>query len=521
MAERTDQSGVPPFELEEITIGALQEQLRSGQQTAQRLVALYLERIDAIDQRGPAINQIIELNPDALEIARQLDEERAAGHLRGPLHGIPILLKDNIATLDRTATTAGSLALIGAVPPCEAPLVTRLREAGAILLGKTNMSEWANFRSTHSSSGWSGRGGQTRNPYALDRSPSGSSSGSGGAIAANLAAVAVGTETDGSILSPSAANSLVGIKPTLGLISRTGIIPIAHSQDTAGPMARTVRDAAILLSALVSADAADPATQAEGRQVHADYTPFLDLEGLKGARIGIARKKFFGYSRATDAVAEAAIAAMKEAGAVLIDPADLPTAGDFNDSEMEVLLYEFKADLNRYLAALGPKSPVRSLKDVIAFNERNCATEMPFFGQEILQMAQRKGPLTSKTYLKALEKNHRLSRDEGIDGVMVANHLDAIFAPTGGPPWPIDLVNGDHYPGSSTTPAAVAGYPSITVPAGYYHGLPIGVSFFGRAWTEPTLLRIAYAFEQVTRVRRPPTFAPTAPFPALGRPNRD
>jgi amidase len=511
-------SRVHPFELEEVSIPQLQKGLEAGEYTSQRLVSLYLERIDEIDQRGPAINQILEINPDALQIAAILDQERRAGHLRGPLHGIPILLKDNIATCDRTSTTAGSLALVGSIPPHEASLATRLRDCGAILLGKTNMSEWANFRSTHPSSGWSGRGGQTRNPYVLDRTPSGSSSGSAGAVAASFAAAAVGTETDGSILSPSAASSLVGIKPTLGLISRTGIVPIAHSQDTAGPMARTVRDAAILLSALVCSDGNDPATHVASRTIHADYTRFLDADGLKGARIGIARNHFFGYSQAADRIAETAIGVMKAHGAILIDPADIPTAGKFDDSETEVLLYEFKADLNRYLAWLGPHTPVHTLREIIAFNEINKAHEMPFFGQELMLQAQKKGALTSATYRKALEKNHRLSRVEGIDAIMSKHQLDALFAPTGGPPWPIDLANGDGGSGSSTTPAAVAGYPSITVPAGYFYGLPVGVSFFGRAWTESTLLRIAYAFEQASRVRLPPTFFASAPFPARGKP---
>jgi amidase len=509
---------IPPFEWEEVPIAQLQKRLQEGQVTSERLVELYLERIDALDRRGPAIHSILETNPDAMQIARKRDAQRSAGRVRGPLHGVPILLKDKIATCDRTSTTAGSLALVDSKPPHESTLVKRLRAAGAILLGKTNMSEWANFRSTHSSSGWSGRGGQARNPYALDRSPSGSSSGSGGAIAANFAAAAVGTETDGSIVSPASANSLVGIKPTLGLISRTGIIPIAHSQDTAGPMARTVHDAALLLSALVCADKQDAATQAKGRKAKADYTKYLDPAGLKGARIGIVRKRCFGRNAAADRIAEAAIEVMKAEGAILIDPADIPTIGEYGMYEGEVLRYEFKADLNRYLEWLGPKAPVRSLKEIIAFNERNRAEEMPFFGQELLLQAQEKGPLTSSAYRKALAKCHKLSRDEGIDAVMRKHHLDALFASTAGLPCLIDHANGDSGTGGSSTPAAVAGYPSITVPAGYGCGLPVGVSFFGRAWSEPTLLRIAYAFEQATNVRRPPTFAPSALFPAPSRP---
>lgn len=510
---------VEAFELDEVTLNGLQEGMASGKYTSQSLTERYLQRIERIDRQGPNLRSVLETNPDALEIARKRDEERAAGKVRGPLHGIPVLLKDNIGTADRMETTAGSLALIGARPAKNAPLVTRLLAAGAVLLGKTNLSEWANFRSTHSVSGWSGRGGQTRNPYALDRSPSGSSSGSGAAIAANLAAVAVGTETDGSILSPSAANSLVGIKPTVGLISRTGIVPLAHSQDTAGPMARTVRDAVLLLNALVCADAADPATQAKGRRTHTDYTAFLDAHGLKGKRIGIARKAFFGYSAPTDRIAGEAIEALKAAGAEIIDPADIPTAGQFDADELTVLLYEFKADLDSYLATLGPQARVHSLKDVVAFNEREKVRELPFFGQEHMIKAVGLGRLTTAAYKKARERCVRLSREQGIDAVMEKHRLDALFAPTQGPVWLIDLANGDAGTGSSTSPAAVAGYPSITVPAGYYHGLPIGVSFFGRAWSEPTLIKIAYAFEQATHLRRPPGFAATALFPPSGVPD--
>lgn len=509
---------VPAFELDEVTLGGLQEGMASGKYTAHSLAELYLKRIESVDGQGPALRSVIETNPDALDIARKRDAERAAGRLRGPLHGVPVLIKDNIGTADRMETTAGSLALMGARPAKNAPLVARLINAGAVLLGKTNLSEWANFRSTHSVSGWSGRGGQTRNPYALDRSPSGSSSGSGAAIAANLAAIAVGTETDGSILSPSAANSLVGIKPTVGLISRTGVVPLAHSQDTAGPMARTVRDAAILLGALVCSDAADAATQVRGRRTHSDYTTFLDPHGLKGKRIGIVRKQFFGYSVPTDNIAEEAIAALKKAGAIIVDPADIPTAGQFDADELTVLLYEFKADLNHYLAGLGPQASVHTLKEIIAFNEREKARELPFFGQEHMLKAESLGPLTTPAYKKARERCIKLSREQGIDAVMDKHRLDALFAPTQGPIWLIDLANGDSGSGSSTTPAAVSGYPSITVPAGYYHGLPVGVSFFGRAWSEPTLIKIAYAFEQATQARRPPPFSPTADFPRSGKP---
>jgi amidase len=497
------------FELEEATITELQAGLRSGKYSARSLARKYLDRIEEIDRRGPAVNSVIEVNPDAVEIAESLDKERKAGRVRGPLHGVPILIKDNLDTADRMMTTAGSLALAGSRPPRDSFVAERLREAGAVLLGKTNLSEWANFRSTHSTSGWSGRGGQTKNPYALDRNPCGSSSGSGAAVAANLSAAAIGTETDGSIVCPSSANSLVGIKPTLGLVSRSGIIPISHSQDTAGPMARTVTDAAILLGAITGIDPRDAATIESRGKSFTDYTKFLDTGGLKGARIGVARKSF-GFNDKVDKLMGDAIDAMKRAGAVVIDPADIPTAGKFDDSEFEVLLYEFKADLNRYLASLGPEAPHRSLKDLIEFNEKNRDKEMPYFGQEIFIRAQAKGPLTDVAYKKALVKNHRLSRTLGIDAVMTRQRLDAMIAPTGGPPWPTDLLNGDHFTGGFSTATAVAGYPHITVPAGYVHGLPVGISFFGRPYTEPALIKFAYAFEQATRHRRPPQFLPTA-----------
>lgn len=502
-----------PFDLEEATIATLQQRMQSGQDTSRSIVDKYLARIEAVDRSGPTLRSIIEINPDARAIADRMDTERKGGRVRGPLHGIPILLKDNIATADRMMSTAGSLALAGVTPPKDAFIVARLREAGAVILGKTNLSEWANFRSTHSSSGWSGRGGQARNPYALDRNTSGSSSGSGSAIAANLAAIAIGTETDGSIVSPANVNGLVGIKPTIGLWSRSGIVPIAHSQDTAGPMTRTVADAATLLGPLVGADADDPETAAGLTKGSPDYSGALDSNGLKGARIGVVRNRLFGSNVAADRIAEQAIADMKKAGAVIVDPANIPTLGQFDDSEFEVLLYEFKADLNKYLTALGPASPVHSLKDVIAFNEAHRGEELPFFGQEIMTMAEKKGPLTDPAYRNALAKNHRLARTQGIDAVMTAHRLDALFAPTGGPAWLIDLVNGDGGTASGPAPssvAAVAGYPHITVPGGFYRGLPVGVSFFGRAWSERTLIKIAYAYEQATKHRRPPTFAATA-----------
>ena len=498
-------SAVASFELEEATIAQLQEGMKSGRLTARSITTNYLRRIRALDRLGPKLNSIIELNPDALKIADALDRERKARGARGPLHGIPLLLKDNIDTADGMLTTAGSLALIGSRPSRDAFIVERLRAAGAVILGKTNLSEWANFRSTHSTSGWSGRGGQTRNPYALDRNPCGSSSGSGAAVAANLAAVAVGTETDGSIICPSSSNSIVGIKPTLGLVSRAGIIPIAHSQDTAGPMARTVSDAAILLTVLAGVDPRDEATAESRGKFSGDYTQFLDRNGLKGARLGVARN-FFGFNDKVDKLMEESIAVMKRLGAVIVDPANIPTAGKFDDSEFEVLLYEFRADLNKYLSERGMQSPARSLKELIEFNERNREKEMPYFGQEIFIRAEAKGPLTSKEYKEALSKNHRLSRGEGIDAVMKEHRLDALIAPSGGPPWTTDLVNGDHFSGSSSTPAAVAGYPNINVPAGFIYGLPVGISFFGRAYSEPVLIRLAYAFEQATRLRQPPRF---------------
>jgi amidase len=498
---------VARFELDELTIADLQAAIASGKFTCHSLTEKYRQRIEEIDRRGPAVNSVIELNPDALAIADGLDKERKAKGPRGPLHGIPMLIKDNIDTADRMQTTAGSLALLGSRPVRDSFVAQRLREAGAVILGKTNLSEWANIRSSHSVSGWSGRGGLTRNPYALDRNPCGSSSGSGAATAANLCALAVGTETDGSVVCPSNANGLVGIKPTLGLISRSGIIPIAHSQDTAGPMARTVRDAAILLTALAGADPRDSATAASAGKIASDYTRFLDPSGLRGARVGVARK-YFGFSDSVDRLMDDVMAEMKRQGAALVDPADLESYGKFDDSEFLVLLYELKADLNAYLAGR-PDAAVHSLKDIIEFNERNKEKEMPYFLQDVFIKAEAKGPLDSKEYLDALESNHRLSRAEGIDGVMDKFQLDAIMAPTGSPAWLTDLVNGDHSGGGSSNAAAVAGYPDITVPAGFISGLPVGVSFFGRAWSEPVLLKIAYGFEQATKARKPPRFLPT------------
>jgi len=500
---------ISPFALDEATLADLQSAMASGRMTAHSVTQQYLDRIHALDRAGPTLRSVIEINPDALSIADTLDRERKAGRVRGPLHGIPILVKDNIGTADRMTTTAGSYALAGSIPLQDATIAGRLRAAGAILLGKTNLSEWANFRSTHSSSGWSGRGGQARNPYVLDRNPCGSSSGSGAAVSANMCALAVGTETDGSIVCPSSANGIVGIKPTLGLVSRAGIIPIAHSQDTAGPMARTVRDAAILLNVLAGVDPRDPATSSSSGHGQNDYTTFLDPNGLRGARIGVARTKFFGYSDVTDKLINDAIDAMKAQGAVIVDPANIETAGKFDDSEFDVLLYEFKADLNNYLASLGPKAPVKSLQDIIDYNDRHKDQEMPFFGQEIMIQAQAKGPLTEKKYLDELASNLKMSRTDGIDATMDKYKLDAIVAPTGSPAWTTDLINGDHFSGASSTPAAVAGYPNINVPAGFSHNLPVGISFFGRAYSEPTLIKLAYAYEQSTKHRRAPQFIPT------------
>jgi amidase len=497
---------IRPFELDEITIGDLQAGMASGKFSARSITEKYLARIQEIDKQGPGLNSVIEVNPDALAIADVIDKERKEKQVRGPMHGIPVLIKDNIDTADQMQTTAGSLALLGSKPTRDSFVAQKLRESGAVILGKTNLSEWANIRSSHSSSGWSGRGGQTSNPYALDRNPCGSSSGSGAAAAASLCAVAVGTETDGSVVCPASANGLVGIKPTLGLISRTGIIPIAHSQDTAGPMARSVRDAAILLGALAGVDPRDGATSASEGKAAADYTRFLDPRGLRGARIGVARK-YFGSNDAQDQLMNHLIDAMKRQGADIVDPADLPTHGKFDDTEFLVLLYELKTDLNAYLAAR-PGAP-GTLKDVIDFNQGNRDKEMPYFGQDIFLKAEAKGPLTSKEYTDALETNHRLSRKEGIDAVMDQFHLDAIMAPTAGPAWLTDFANGDHAVGGSSNAAAVAGYPDISVPAGFVFGLPVGISFFGRAWSEPTLLKIAYGFEQTVQARRPPRFLST------------
>jgi amidase len=507
-AASTPAPAAPPepaaFALDEVGLPELQTGLTEGRWSAVTLTRLYLERIDAIDRNGPSLRSVIETNPDALDMAARLDEERRSGKVRGPLHGIPILIKDNLDTGDRMQTTAGSLALAGPPAARDAFVVERLRAAGAVVLGKTNLSEWANFRGHRSTSGWSSRGGQTRNPYVLDRNPSGSSSGSAAAVAASLCAAAVGTETDGSILSPSAYCGLVGLKPTLGLISRSGIIPISRSQDTAGPMARTVTDAAILLGAMTGVDPRDEATADSAGRAAADYRSHLRPDGLKGARLGVARQ-FFEFPDDVAAVLAAALDAMKAAGAELIDPVKAPGFSDFGSHESVVLHYEFKAGLNEYLAARAG-SPIPSLEAAIAFNTAHRETVMPWFGQEHFLASQACGPLTDPPYLEARDAGRRLARTEGIDAAMDRHHLDAIVVPSGGPAHATDWLHGDRGLPTGYSVAAVAGYPSLTVPAGQVHGLPVGIAFLGRAWSEATLLRLAYAFEQATQHRKAPRF---------------
>jgi amidase len=501
---------VPEFELDELGVFDLWEAMEAGQYTARRIAELYLERIEAVDRSGPELRSILDVNPDALQIASSLDAERRERGPRGPLHGVPVLLKDNLDTADRMTTTAGSLALEGSIPSRDSFVAERLRAAGAVLLAKTNLSEWANFRSTRSSSGWSARGGQCKNPYVLDRNPCGSSSGSGTATSAGLGAVSIGTETDGSIVCPSNACGLVGLKPTLGLVSRAGIIPVAHSQDTAGPMTRTVVDAAAVLSVIAGPDPRDPATSASAGHTVGDYGRFLDPNGLRGRRVGIARR-YFGFHPGVDRCMEEAIDAMRRGGAEIVDPVELPSNDELLEAELLVLLYEFKADLNRYLGGLPEGVRVRTLADVIAFNEENREREMPYFGQELFLQAESKGPLSEKEYVDALARCRRVARNEGIDAAVSKHRLDAIVGPTGGPAWVTDLVNGDHYSGGSSTLAAMAGYPNVTVPAGWVQGLPVGISFFGPAWSEPTLLGVAYAFERETRFRRKPEFLQSTP----------
>jgi amidase len=498
----------PSFEFADVSVAELAEHLKTGKFTSRQLTEAYRARIEAIDAAGPTLNSVIEPNPDAVAIAESLDKERKDKGPRGPMHGIPVLIKDNIDTADKMQTTAGSLALVGAKPSKDAFIAKKLRDAGAVILGKTNLSEWANFRSSNSTSGWSSRGGLTRNPYALDRNCSGSSSGTGAAIAASLCAVGIGTETDGSIVSPSNNCGLVGLKPTVGLVSRTGIIPISASQDTAGPMGRTVTDVAMLLDAIVGRDPDDPATARDELAKPVDYMKSLDAKGLKGARLGVLRK-LPGFADRTLAVYEEALTVLKKEGAILIDEVDPKGFTETDDPEMIVLQYEFKDGLNKYLARLGDKAPVKSLADVIAFNEKNKKTEMPFFDQDLFVKSQARGPLTDKAYIEAWAACVKMTRTEGIDAVLTKHKLDAIVAPTGGPAWLTDLVTGDHFAGGTSSPAAIAGYPAITVPMGLIAGLPVGLSFFTRAWGEATLLKLAFAFEQATKARQAPRFLAT------------
>lgn len=497
------EDGNTVFGLHELTIDDLQERMRSGVLSARKITEAYLDRIRQVDQAGPKLNAVIEINPDALSIADALDQERKDGKVRGPLHGIPVLIKDNIDTGDRMMTTAGSLALEGHVAAKDAPIVKQLREAGAVLLGKTNLSEWANFRSTRSSSGWSSRGGQTKNPYVLDRSPCGSSSGSGTAVAANLCAIAIGTETNGSISCPAAINGIVGIKPTVGLWSRTGVIPISHTQDTAGPMARTVRDAAILLGALTAEDPADNVTQNRSADVPRDYTAVLKTDDLQGKIIGVDKSLLKGHE-AIDTLLVKALEQMKEAGATIVEVEFRDKLKDIGKDEFDVLKYEFKDGLNKYLA--GHTGRVKSLEDVIKFNSENESRAMPYFRQEILVDSQAMEDLNSKGYKDALNRLLSTTRKAFADAFEEHN-LNAICGPTNGPSWCIDLINGDSFTGYGMySPAAIAGYPSITVPMGMVAGLPVGLSFLGLAYSEPELVGIAFSYEQVSKNRKPPEY---------------
>ena len=490
--------------LEEATVAELSSMMQRGQMTSEQITSWYLARIRTVD---PQINSMIEVNPDAIAIAREKDRERRNRMVKGPLHGIPVVIKDNIDTADKMKTTAGSLALMDApVPKQDAFIVTKLREAGAVIIGKTNLSEWANFRDDNSISGWSGRGGQTRNPYILDRNPCGSSSGTGAAIAANLAAVGIGTETDGSILCPSSINGIVGLKPSIGYVSRSGIIPISATQDTAGPMTRTVADTAVMMNVLVAPDSSDPGSR-PGKWERVDYTSYLKVDGLRGARIGVARD-YWGRNAVVDKVMDAALEVIRRAGAELVD-VKFPNLRRFGDAEFTVLKYEFKDGLEKYLRARGSRH--KTLGDLIKFNNDNAAKELKYFGQSIMEASAKLGDLNSKEYKDALETCRKYSREEGIDEAVDKNKLDAIVAPSNGPTWMIDTVSGDcgsGYVGSSSMPA-VAGYPNITVPAGFAKELPIGISFFGKAYTEHTLIKLAYSFEQATKARRKPKFIKT------------
>jgi amidase len=508
VAASTSTTSSAALDVSDASVVTLQAAMQSGKTSSQTIVRAYLARIKTLDKNGPRINSVIEINPDALLIARTLDAERKAGKVRGPMHGIPVLIKDNIATSDKMQTTAGSLALVGSRPNRDAFIVAKLRDAGAVIIGKTNLSEWANFRSTRSTSGWSSRGGLTRNPHVLDRNTSGSSSGSGAAAAAGFATVTIGTETDGSIVSPSSANGIVGFKPTLGLVSRSGIIPIAASQDTAGPMTRTVADAAALLTAISGTDPKDGATAEANTQMQ-DYTKFLDRDGLKGKRIGVVRSQFGGRNDLASAVVEKALDLLRAQGAVLVDLAQLPGAGRYGTTELEVLQFEFKAGVASYLAEYTPNSPIKSLADVMAFNEKNRDQVMPYFQQELIVQSVAKGGLDSKEYRDALANNLKFSREEGIDKALKDNKLDALVAPSGSPSWLTDFIRGDFSGGGFSQAAAVAGYPHITVPAGFVEGLPVGISFVAGAWSEPTLFAMAYAYEQASKARRMPKFAKT------------
>jgi amidase len=503
----------PITNVEEMSIAEIQAAIKAGRLDAESLVKMYLARIETIDRNGPTLRSVQEINPDAIPIARALDEERKAGRSRGPLHGIPVLLKDNIATADKMETTAGTLALVGARPREDSTIAQRLRQAGAIILGKASMSEWAYFKSTPGSSGWSARSGQARNPYALNRTPCGSSSGSAIAVAASLVTVSIGTETDGSIICPAGVNGVVGIKPTVGLTSRAGVIPISVTQDTIGPFGRTVADAAAVLGALVGVDQRDPATQASFGKEQTDYAKYLELNGLRGARLGVPREGYFGYSPKADALVNQAIETLRQGGATIVDPVKIPNfdRAALTSAELVVLLYEFKAGVNAYLASVAPGAQVRTLDDVIEFNKRNTRENMPYFGQELLVRAQAKGDLTEAEYLEALEKCRRLAGKEGMDAIMDELSLDALIAPTTTPAWPVDLVNGDQFRGSSAKSAALVGYPLVSVPAGFAQGLPVGITFMGRAWSEPTLIKFAYAYEQASKARRPPQYNAATP----------
>lgn len=502
----TEESKDQPFELEEWTVSQLQEAMTTAKYTSRKISELYLKRIREKDQIEGGLNSVIEVNPEALEMADQLDKERSEGKIRGPLHGIPIMIKDNIDTGDKMMTTAGSMALAGSSAPDDAFIVKKLRESGAILLGKTNLSEWANFRSFRSSSGWSGRGRQTRNPFALDRNPCGSSSGSGAAVSGNMCALTIGTETNGSIVCPASANGIVGIKPTVGLWSRDGIIPISKTQDTAGPMGRTVADAAVLLGACAGVDEADVKTRGSEGNAYADYTQFLDKNGLQRRRIGVLNS-VFGYHEKVDEIFEGVLETMKTQGAEVVKGIKVSEEGDYKNSGLEMLLYEFKDGLNKYLASRSD-AKVKTLADIIQFNNDHADVEMPYFAQEIMEKAEMKGKLTDLEYKKALKTVLTVSR-KGIDDALKAHNLDAIIGVTGGPAWPIDVINGDHFGTGSSTPAARSGYPNISVPAGFIHGLPIGMSIFAGKYQEPKLISIAYAFEQATKVRKAPKLIPT------------